>query len=61
MSLLGTPELRYAIECNDVPAVDHALGSGVSPDAEIDDGWRKRPLLFYAAKVRVLDSVCFHL
>ena len=52
-------ELLAAIERGDVQAVDEALQGGVLPNNEIhhpDSGyyWRKRPLLFFAAKVIVI-------
>ena len=64
-TIAANEELLDAIVRGDVRAVDQALQSGASPDSEVveeaQDGysWRKHmSLLYLAAKVHSLESIC---
>ncbi len=64
-TVAANEELLAAIQRGDVRAVEQALQSGVSPDAEVVedniDHWRTRKsLLFLAAEVHLhsLECIC---
>ena len=69
-AVVTNDELLAAIRGGDVRAVDQALQSGVSPDAEFveeeeeeydDNGYvleRYSPLLYLATKVHWLECIC---
>ena len=62
MSRVEDRKLRAAIKRGDVQAVDRALQSGVSPDAEIavaDNEGKRSSLLYLAAEVCLLECQIF--